>query len=114
DTAHRLLLKGHDPATVGPLRSIVADPRSPPFAVVHAIRLLEALDAVSDALLRRILRHGSAPVREQALQLTEPRLAAEPGWLEDVLRCTGDDDARVRFQAAITLGAAGVAAELPP
>jgi putative membrane-bound dehydrogenase-like protein len=114
DTAHRLLLKGHDSAAIGPLRSIAADRQSPPFAVVHALRLLEALDAVSDDLLRRTLRHGAAPVREQALQLTEPRLAAEPGWLEDVLRCTGDEDARVRFQAAITLGAVGVAAESPP
>ena len=89
DTAHRLLLKRHDPAAIGPLRSIATDRQSPPFAVVHAIRLLEALDAVSDDLLRRTLRHGAAPVREQALQLAEPRLAAEPGWLEDVLRCTG-------------------------
>ena len=45
------------------------------------------------------------------MQLAEPRLAAEPGWLEDVLRCADDDDARVRFQAAITLGAVGVAAD---
>jgi putative heme-binding domain-containing protein len=106
DTAHRLLLRGRDRTAVKPLRSIAADPQSPPFAVVHAIRLLEALDAIPDDLLRRTLGYGAAPVREHALQLIEPRLAGEPGWLGDVLRCADDEDARVRFQAAIALGAA--------
>ena len=113
DTAHRLLLEHRDRAAVGPLRSIVADPRSSPVAVVHALRLLEALDALSDDLLRPALRHRTAPVREHALQLLETRLAREPGWLADVLPLAGDEDARVRFQAAIVLGAAGDGPESP-
>ncbi|MFI5457676.1 MAG: PVC-type heme-binding CxxCH protein [Isosphaerales bacterium] len=113
DTAHRLLLERRDRAAVEPLRSIAADPRSTPVAVVHALRLLEALDALSDDLLRPALRHRAAPVREHALQLLEMRLAREPGWLADVLPLAGDEDARVRFQAAIVLGAAGDGPESP-
>jgi putative membrane-bound dehydrogenase-like protein len=105
DTAHRLLLERRDRAAVGPLRSIAADERSAPAAVVHALRLLEALDALPDPLLRQALRHPAAPVREHALQLIEPRLAREPRRLADVLPLADDADARVRFQAAIALGA---------
>ncbi len=113
DTAHRLLLEHRDPAAVGPLRSIAADPQSTPIAVVHALRLLEALDALSDDRLRSALRHRAAPVREHALQLLETRLAREPGWLADVLPVADDEDARVRFQAAIALGATGDGSEAP-
>jgi putative membrane-bound dehydrogenase-like protein len=107
DTAHRLLLERRDPATVAPLRSIVVDPRAPPVAVVHALRLLDVLDDLPDDLVRQLLRHPAAPVREHALQLVEPRLARGRHWLTDVLPSAVDQDARVRFQAAITLGAAG-------
>ena len=107
DTAHRLLLERRDRAAVGPLRLIAAGPRSAPVAVVHALRLLEALDALTDDLLRSALGHLAAPVRESALQLVEGRLARDQSWLADVLSLAGDDDARVRFEAAIALGAAG-------
>jgi putative membrane-bound dehydrogenase-like protein len=108
DTAHRLLLERRERAAVAPLRSIGVDPEASPAAVVCALRLLEALDALPDDLVRQSLRHPAAPVREHSLQLIEPRLAGEPGWLVDVLPCAGDDDARVRFQLAITLGAASI------
>jgi putative membrane-bound dehydrogenase-like protein len=114
DTAHRLLLGRRDRAAVAPLRSIVAGAQSPPIAVVHALRLLEAYDALTDDLVRPSLRHPAAPVREHALQLVEPRLVREPAWLRDVLPLADDPDARVRFQAAITLGAAPVGVESPP
>jgi putative membrane-bound dehydrogenase-like protein len=107
DTAHRLLLERRDPATVAPLRSIVVDSRARPASVVHALRLLDALDALPDALVRQTLRHPAAPVREHALQLVKARLARASQWLTDVLPSVADHDARVRFQAAITLGAAG-------
>jgi putative heme-binding domain-containing protein len=102
-----LLLERGDRAAVGPLRLIAAGPRSAPVAVVHALRLLEALDALTDDLLRSALGHLAAPVRESALQLVEGRLARDQSWLADVLSLAGDEDARVRFQAAIALGAAG-------
>jgi putative membrane-bound dehydrogenase-like protein len=105
DTAHRILLERHVPGAAGPLRSLAADPGSPPAAVVHALHLLSAIGALPDDLLSQALRHPSAPVRENALQLIEVRLSGDPGWLARVLHSAHDPDARVRFQAAITLGA---------
>ncbi|MDR3638850.1 MAG: c-type cytochrome [Isosphaeraceae bacterium] len=109
DTAHRLLLERHDPAAVVPLRALLGDRTAPSATVVHAIRLLEALGALPDDIVRQALGHPAPPVREQALQLIEPRIGKEPAWVADVLPCAGDADARVRFQAAITLGAAPAA-----
>jgi putative heme-binding domain-containing protein len=106
DTVHRHLLERRDRASAGPLRSLAADPEAPPAAVVHALHLLDNFGALDDDLLRRLLGHPAAPVRENALQPAEARLAREPGWLADVLRCADDPDARVRFQAAIALGSA--------
>ena len=105
DTAHRLLLERRDPDAVKPLRAIAADPQAPPASVVHALRLLEALDALDDEAIRQALKHPAAPVREHALQLAEPspRRRARPGS-SGSRPLADDEDARVRFQAAITLG----------
>jgi putative membrane-bound dehydrogenase-like protein len=105
DTAHRLLLERRDRSAIAPLRALAIDAQAPAVAIVNALHLLEALDALTDDLIRQSLRHSTAAVREHALQLVEPRLAREPGWLADLLRLSKDPDARVRFQAAITLGA---------
>jgi putative membrane-bound dehydrogenase-like protein len=104
DTAHRLLLERRDRTAVGPLQSIAADAQSTPVAVVHSLRLLEALDAIPDDRLRQALRHRAAPVREHALQLLETKIVREPAWLADALPLADDEDVRVRFQAAIALG----------
>ncbi len=105
DTAHRLLLERRDPKAVEPLADLAGSANTTPETVVLALRLLASLDALSDDLLRLCLVHRLATVRENALQLVEPRLVHEPHWLEHVLPCIDDPDARVRFQAAITLGA---------
>jgi putative membrane-bound dehydrogenase-like protein len=114
DTAHRLLLERKDPASIRPLGAIVADSTAPPAAVVHALHLLEANAALGDNLIRLALKHGSPPVREHALRRAEPRLAGAARWLADVLPLVDDENARVRFQAAIALGAAGAGVESPP
>ena len=113
DTAHRLLLGRRDRAAIAPLRSIAVDPHATPATVVHALRLLEALDALADDLVRQALGHPAAPVREHALQLAEPRLARQAAWLADVLPRADDQDARVRFQTAITLGATALGTVAP-
>jgi putative membrane-bound dehydrogenase-like protein len=113
DTAHRLLLDRKDAEAVTELRALAADPDSPPASVVHALHLLDAFEALPDELLRQAVRHPAAPVRENALQLIEPRLAQRSEWLPEVLNCSTDDAARVRFQAAIALGAAAARVENP-
>lgn len=105
DTAHRLLLERHDRAAIAPLSAIVGDPKSDPVAVAQALYLLDTFDALNDDLLRGLLKHRSAGVRENALQVVEGRLAKDPGWLPNILRMADDSDARVRFQVATDLGA---------
>ena len=117
DIAQRLLLARRDPAAIGPLQDVVINPEAPPSAVVRAIRLLEAFEALKDSTLRNALEHTSAPVREDALQLAEARLALDPKWLDPIEKLADDPDPRVRFRAAIALGGApidpdGVAAAL--
>ncbi len=49
--------------------------------------------------------HDEAPgVREHAVLLAEPRLAKDSELLSAVLSAANDDDMRVRFQTALTLG----------
>ncbi len=104
DTAHRLLLERHDKGAAEPLRAIVESGTAPAASVVQALHLLSALGALPDDLLGRALQHPDDRVCEAALGLVEPRLADDHGWLTEVLLCTGRNDTRVRFQAAITLG----------
>ncbi len=104
DTAHRLLLERRDQDAVKPLRAIAADPQALPASVVHAMRLLEALDAFDDEAIPPALKHPAAPVREHALQLAEPRLAGRRALLQRMRMLALDEDARVRFQVAISLG----------
>ena len=119
DTAHRLLLEHHDPhaaqmlrwlaqpgtSNQGPLLGIMGPWSESASSVVHALHLLSAIDALPEGRLRLSLRHSEAPVRENALCLVEPLLAKNSAWLPDVLSSSVDKDARVRFQAAVTLGA---------
>jgi putative heme-binding domain-containing protein len=118
DTAQRLLLLRRDDAAVGPLTMILNDPHAPGVSVVLALRLLESLGKLDDASLQRAAARPSAGVREHALQLIEARLKSNPALIDTVLARAEDDDPRVRFQAAITLGDAkdaaveGVAAAL--
>lgn len=104
-TAHRLLLERRDPAAVGPLQALAADPKAPAASVVLALQFLRTLGALPDGLLTASLAHPSAPVRENALILADARLAADPAaWLPRLLPLADDADARVRFRAAIVLG----------
>jgi putative membrane-bound dehydrogenase-like protein len=102
-TAQRLLLQRSDPKAVEPLRRLVESSRRP-AARVTAAWLLESLHGLDTALLLRLLADDHPNVRENALRLTEIH-RVDMGELPDaVVRLADDADARVRFQAALTLG----------
>ncbi len=111
DTAHRLLLERSDKDLDRSLAPIVTDAKAPATAVVHALYLLEASQHLGPFLLQPCLKHPAAPVREHALQLLGRLLAAGSPAIElgTILDLAHDDDARVRFQAAIVLGSWPVA-----
>jgi putative heme-binding domain-containing protein len=62
------------------------------------------MHALEDADMLAGLNDSSSGVREHALRLSEPRLKDNPALFDKVLSLAGDDDARVRFQTAFTLG----------
>ncbi len=102
-TAQRLLLERQDRAAVEPLRNLCTTSVQP-LARVHSAWLLEGLNALDADLVVRLLDDESPRVREQALILCERWLPTSTSMQKKVLALADDADARVRFQAALSLG----------
>jgi putative heme-binding domain-containing protein len=102
-TAHRLLLERQDNAVATDLRTMAAAGPTPE-ARVHALWLLQAYAALLPADVERAIKDADPRVREQALQLSEPFLKGSKPLTAGVVSLAADADARVRFQAALTLG----------
>jgi putative heme-binding domain-containing protein len=113
DKAHQMLLwRGGDEA-VPALRSLARDP-SRPLGSLHALCVLDGLGRLEAADLGPALAAREPGLRENALRLAEPFLAAEhrePAIMAAVVAATADAHPRVRFQAALAAGA-GDAPEL--
>ncbi|HET6878615.1 MAG TPA: PVC-type heme-binding CxxCH protein, partial [Pirellulales bacterium] len=103
ETAHRLLFERQSQHAVPPLQTMLAESENP-LARLHALWSLEGLSALTDDELLRALSDVSAGVREHAVQLAERRLAQSPVLADRVLALADDDELRVRFQVAFTLG----------
>lgn len=103
DKAHLLLLwKGDTATAVEPLKKLAAD--SPePLARLHALCVLDGLDALPPDLVAHALGDATPGVRENALRLAESRFT--PEVLAAAVKLTGDDDPKVRLQLAFSLGA---------
>jgi len=102
DTAHRLIFERQDRAAVVPLRRML---RRSDFALarLHALWALAGLDSLADEDLLLALRDSVPGVREHATRIAETRLT-NPAVFDAILANAGDEDARVRFQVALTLG----------
>ncbi|HEY6169445.1 MAG TPA: PVC-type heme-binding CxxCH protein [Verrucomicrobiae bacterium] len=103
ETAFRLLLERADMSALPPLKSLAKSGKTPQARVL-ALHLLENLGALEEAQLFASLGDKHPGVRENALQLAEPRLAKSAKLAAQVKALADDADARVRFQAALTLG----------
>jgi putative membrane-bound dehydrogenase-like protein len=105
DTAARLLLERRDPAAQPALRELARDRSAPPVAVGLAIRLLDTNNALDEDTLVQALTSPAAGVREIAINAVESRLPTQPSWVDRLLPLADDADSRVRFRAALVLGA---------
>jgi putative membrane-bound dehydrogenase-like protein len=103
-TAQRLLLERGDPAAQPLLRGLARTSKSPQARVL-AGWLLKGSDRLDDGTIGALLRADHPRVREHGALLAEDRVADNDSLQEAVLALAKDDDARVRFQAALCLGA---------
>ena len=102
-TAARLLFQRQDPRAVAPLvRMASASPS--PLGRLHAMWALDGLGAVSPEAVLRWLDDRHPRVREQAVRLSERVLATSPMIRQKFAAMVEDDDIRVRYQLAFTLG----------
>lgn len=105
ETAARLLFEKQDRSVQGELESLEktsTDPR----ARVHALWALNGLGVLSKAMLQAALNDDHPRVREQAVLLAEGKLAEDAELRKRALALASDPDARLRFQLALSLGAA--------
>jgi len=103
ETAQRLLIERQDASVQADLEQLVKT-AAQPTTVTHALWTLRGLHLLSDPLLKTALTHGSPRVREQAVLLAEGGLADAKELHALVLALARDDDPRVRFQVALSLG----------
>lgn len=102
ETAARLLVERRDREAVRLLARLAAEPTSP-LGRMHALYVLAGLSALTDEILIDRLHDEHPGVREHALRLAEP-LIDKPKVAAAVLALVDDDDPRVRYQLAFTLG----------
>jgi putative membrane-bound dehydrogenase-like protein len=105
ETAQRLLCERRDNAAV-PLLEALATTRPSALARLHALWTLDALGSLGRDALAAGMKDPEARVREQAARMAEPRIAGDPGLLAALPPLADDPDPMVRFQTALSLGAA--------
>ncbi|NQT36182.1 MAG: HEAT repeat domain-containing protein [Planctomycetes bacterium] len=102
-TAARLLYQKQDPAAVDPLVALAAESESP-LGRMHAMHALAGQNALPAEVVLGRLNDPHPCVREHAVRLAEHVLIDAPAVRERLYAMADDDDPRVRYQAAFTLG----------
>jgi putative membrane-bound dehydrogenase-like protein len=103
DTAQRVLFERRDAQAAPLLRALVAESRLPQ-AKLHALSLLENLEQLDDGLLLRATEDGDAHVRQFAIRLAAPRLAAGESLRKALVGMADFPSPLVRFQVALAMG----------
>lgn len=103
DTAHRLIFERQD-QTATPLLNQLQKQSTFSLARLHALWSLAGLKSLSDENLLRALNDSEPEIRRAAVRLAEPKLNQNQKLRNRVLALAADDDPRVRFQTAFTLG----------
>lgn len=101
-TAQRLLLDRKSKATES-IRTVARNAQLPE-ARVHALWLLDGLNALDPKTLTTNLTYETAGVRENALKISEKYLARMPELSPALLTLSNDPSPKVRYQLLCTLG----------
>jgi len=102
-TAQRLLVDRKSERSVAPLVKMALSGASP-LGRLHALWTLDGIGRLDAATVIQALHDREAGVRENAIILSETRVADAP-MVDALLRMENDADPRVRFQLLATLGA---------
>lgn len=102
DTAARLLYERQDAAAVDPLKRFVRECPLPEGRM-HAIYVLAGMDRLQAAVVQAGLADPHPRVREHAVRLAEQH-AQDASVLDQLVLLADDDDPRVRYQLAFSLG----------
>lgn len=103
-TAQRLLVEERRVDLAPRLKELAVSARDP-LAQVHALYVLDGIERLDERTLLHALKDPMARVREHAVALAAHRLAQSPPLRTAVYAAADDDDLRVRFQAALAIGA---------
>lgn len=103
ETAQRLLWERQD-ATVVPLVERFLATTHSPLGRLHALYLLDGLDALKPSHLRHGLADKHPRLRAHAVRLSERFLGDSADLLSDLIPLCGDNSEHVRFQLAFSLG----------
>jgi len=101
-TAQRLIVERQDKTAIPFLKQLFEQTQSP-LGKIHALWTLEGLSALEESLVLKALKDGHSRVREHAVRLAE-NFSKSKAIQDAVLIISGDTDARVQFQTALTLG----------
>ena len=99
-TAQRLLFERRPGETAGQIAELAKDSLSAEGRL-HALWTLHGIDRISDATLSRSLSDPHPAVRQAAVRLAEPRLAASGALRRKVAEMASDEDIAVRFRVAL-------------
>ncbi len=97
--AQRLLLERQDKNVIPAVKSLLAQNEDPRFRL-HALYVLEGMDALDAATVNTAMKDPSPGVRENAAILSE----RFPGCLSQLEEMVNDSSIRVAFQATLSLG----------
>ncbi|MCA9117749.1 MAG: HEAT repeat domain-containing protein, partial [Planctomycetaceae bacterium] len=103
ETAQRLLWERQDKSVVPALTQLATGGKLPQGRV-HALWTLRGLDALTAETVGTALQDADSRVRQQAVELAEPLLQDHPELVKALVDLTDDEDQRVRFQVAFSLG----------
>ncbi|MBX2923520.1 MAG: dehydrogenase [Chitinophagaceae bacterium] len=97
--AQRLLLERQDKSIIPQVKQLFAESRDPRVRL-HALYVLEGMDALDAAIVKAALKDPAAGMRENAAILAE----RFPACLNDLERLVEDSSVRVASQATLSLG----------
>jgi putative heme-binding domain-containing protein len=101
--AQRLLVERQDRSSLNALRRLTTTTDNP-LARLHALWTLQGMRSLDEALVIASLEDPHPALRENALQLAERHLPGSRALRNAIVARATDESARVRFQAALTLG----------